>query len=149
MENIKISWFKGVSKFKFVDNLFSKVEDKLQGKELEFYNVDLESINKIQGKNGDDYGFLYSLAGVISNVETDVTSEEFKQMCLCPSLQFSLYVEQLLEHYKNTFLNAKKMIEMSNKSEAFIKKELGKEVNIQELIQKAKEIDAVEAEKVD
>ena len=145
MENIKLSWFKGVSKFKFIDNLLSKVEDKLQGAELEFYNVDLENVNKIQVENEDNYEFLYKLAPVISNVEVDVTLAEFNKMCMYPSVQFSLYIEQLLEHYKNMFLNAKKLIEMSNKSEEFIKKELGKDVNIQDLIQKSKEI--IEAEK--
>ena len=145
---MKLSDLKGISKFKFIDKILSKVEDKCEGKEIEFYNIDLESVNKIKTENdGDD--FLYKLVSVISNVETDVTFEEFNKMVMFPSIPFRQFIEQLLEHYKNMFRNAKELINLGNKSEDFIKNELGKDINMQELIDKAKEIKELEAEEIE
>ena len=140
MGNIKLSYFKGVSRFKFIDGIFSKVQDKLEGADFEFYTVSLEEINQVKTDVGDNQ-FLYSLVGLLSNVEVDITFEQFNKMVMFPSESFADYVRLLLQQYKNLFRTAKKISVLSEDTEAFVKDELGQDVNIQDLLNKAKEVE--------
>ena len=152
MENnneIKLSFFKGVSKFKIVDSVFNKVEDKLQNKELEFYNIDVETINKINVENEGETECLYNLISVISNVETDVTIAEFDKMLMYPTTQLSTFIGLLLEQYKNLFENAKKLVELTNKTEKYVQEQTGTEMKLEEFVKLSKENKKLETDKLE
>lgn len=103
MSNIKLSDLKGISRFIFIDGLFTKVEDKLKDSELVFTNLDNDKIQNIKEATKDDTEFLYKLISQISNVEVDIELKEFKYLVKYPSAQFAQVVQLLLEHYTNMY----------------------------------------------
>lgn len=124
MENrIDIKDFKAVTKFTFLEGMFKKVEKRLEGKELEFYNLDKDNIEKMIKEENidakDNILFLFKLIPVLSNVDMTIEKEEFEKMCKVPSLQFANYVDLLMDHIKTMFTTAKKLISMEDKIKDF------------------------------
>lgn len=111
MERINLSDFKAISKFKFIDGMFNKVEKKLENKELEFFGVSEDTVKSLTEKkiSSDDIEFLYQIIPIISNVNADVNFEEFKKMCKCPSPQFADYIGLLLQHFKELYTTTSKL----------------------------------------
>lgn len=111
MERINLSDFKSISKFKFVNGMFNKVEKKLEDKELEFFGVSEDTVKSLTEKkiSNDDIEFLYQLIPIISNVNLDVEFTEFQKMCKCPSPQFADYIELLLQHFKELYTTTSKL----------------------------------------
>lgn len=122
MENrIDIKLFRTESKFKFIKDIFVKQGDTLEGKELEFYNLDKEGISSLEGKSqGDNTEFLYNIIPVLSNVDITINKDEFIKMCKVPSGAFAEYIDLLLEHITNMFKTAVKLSNVEEKVNNFI-----------------------------
>ncbi|MBZ9616782.1 hypothetical protein [Clostridium estertheticum] len=115
MERLKVSEFKSISKFNFINGMFKKVEKNLEGKELEFYDINEEAIKALTEKkiSNNDIEFLYDLIPVVSNVDTDIDFKEFDGMCKLPSPQFAEYISLLLKHFSNLYKSAGRLKDLS------------------------------------
>lgn len=115
MEKIKLSDFKAVSRYLLIDNLFSKVEEKLKGKELEFYSLNGDILKPLieTKKDKGDLEFLYQIIPVISNVDIDVDFKEFVKMTKFPSLTFTSYYKSLLTEISILFKTASKINDLN------------------------------------
>lgn len=122
MENrINIKLFKAESKFKFIKDIFVKQGDTLEGKELEFYNLDKESINKLgEQSEGNNIEFLFRIIPVLSNIDMTISMDEFEKMCSIPSGAFADYIDLLMEHITNMFKTAVKLNGVEEKVNNFI-----------------------------
>jgi len=142
MERINLSDLKAVSRYIFIDNIFSKVEEKLQGKELEFYSLNGEDMKTLSEgkKDGSDLEFIYKIIPMISNVNVDVDFKDFEKMSKYPSLAFASYYKSLINEVGNLF----KTVNQINELDRDVKntaKDLGlEEVKEIENVEEVKEI---------
>ena len=148
MEKIKLSDFKAVSRYTFLDNIFSKVKEKLQGKELEFYTLNGENMKPLleTKEKGTDLEFLYQIIPVISNVVADVDFAEFEKMTKYPSIAFTSYYKSLLTEIGILFktVNQINQLEKETKDTAI---SLGVELpTLEEAMEAKKVVEIVEVE---
>ncbi len=107
-EKIDIRLFISTVKFNFQDGLLKKVEDNLEGKQLEFYALNIVNVEQLKdvNKNTDEISFLYRIIPAISNIDmTTITVEEFIELCNMPSPRFLSLIDAVLDHIKNLHKN--------------------------------------------
>ena len=151
MEKILLSDLKAVSRYIFLDNIFSKVEEKLQGKELEFYTLNgenMKDIMKIKEEDDSDIAFIYKIIPIISNVVADVDFAEFEKMTKYPSLAFTSYYKSLLAEIGILFKTAKTVNELE-KETADTATSLGIDLSILEEVKEAVEVELTTEERLD
>jgi hypothetical protein len=129
MERINLSDFKAISKYQIIEGIFKKVEKSLDGKELEFFGVNEDTVKALTEKKigNDDISFLFELIPIISNVNIDVDIKEFEKMAKTPSLQFAEYISLLLQHFKELYTTASKLNSLEKDVKTSIK-DLGLEI---------------------
>jgi hypothetical protein len=140
MERINLSDFKAVSKFQIIEGIFKKVERNLEGKELEFFGVNEDTVKALTEKKigNNDIEFLYDLIPIISNVNIDVDIKEFEKMAKVPSLQFAEYINLLLQHFKELYTTASKLNSLEKDVTTSIK-DLGLKMPVELAKEKTKE----------
>ena len=141
MENIKLSELKAISRYTFIDNMFSKVEENLQGRELEFYTLNGEDFKPLLEikPNSTELEFLYQIIPLMSNVDVDVSFKEFEKMAKYPSVTFSSYFKCLVDEIAILFKTANQINELEKETKD-IAIEQGVESPIEEVKEEVKEI---------
>lgn len=134
MENrIDIKNFIAVTIYKFdKDGILKEVDKKLDGKQLEFYSLDVKAIKNLKDiDKEDEISFIYKVIPYISNIEMTIDSNEFRSLCEAPTPQFLSLIDAILEHIKN--LHKTTTVTNSIDSKVQELKELYKINEIQEL----------------
>ncbi|HEY5523810.1 MAG TPA: hypothetical protein VIK26_00575, partial [Clostridium sp.] len=134
MEKINLRDLKAISRYTLIDNMFSKVEENLQGRELEFYTLNGEDMKPLLDTktNGTELEFLYQIIPLMSNVEVDVDFKEFEKMVKYPSVTFSSYFKCLVDEIAILFKTANQIKELDKETKS-IAVEQGIELPIEEV----------------
>ena len=120
MERIDIKDFKGLTRYQFVDNAFRKIEKKLEGLELEFFELTEEIVEKLEAIKSEkmsDEEYLFTIIPIVCNVDMTITSEDFTKMCKYPSVQFIGFIGTVMEFCSNLGEKLKAMNNLNSKVE--------------------------------
>lgn len=121
MEKIDIRDFKGLTRYQFLDKAFKRVEKKLDGIELNFYELDEEVVEKLKAIDSEKMSneeYLYTIIPTVCNVSMTVTLEEFEKMCKYPSIQFVEFISTVMDFCKDLWEKLRAMNNLNNKAEA-------------------------------
>lgn len=125
MDRIDIKDFKSISRFTVIEGIFKKAEKSLEGKELEFYNLDKDTLDKIMQEKdidkGDNIDFLFRVIPIFSNVDMTINRDEFAKMYKIPSLQFANYIDLLMEHIVEMYKTGQALVSLESKVQDFAK----------------------------
>lgn len=115
---IKISMFRPVIKLKFLNGIFNKVSENLEGKEVEFYRIGQETIDKvkeIKAENMTNEEFLYNMIPSISNIEMDIDLEEFSKMVKVPTSEFAQLINNVMDVLVDVLKSGQEIINLEEK----------------------------------
>lgn len=120
MDRIDIEDFKGLTRYQFIDNAFKKIEKKLEGLELEFFELNEEIVEKLEAIKSEtmrDEEYLFTIIPIVCNIDMTVTLEEFIKMCKYPSIQFIGFIDTVMDFCKNLGNKLQAMNNLNSKVE--------------------------------
>lgn len=115
--NMRISTLKSGRICKFIAGVLEKVRDNKINGEFEIYSINKEIVNKVaelREKIKDETELFYNIIPIISNVEMDVSLQEFKDMMDCPSNQFIEFINQIISVVGEMFGTSKTIANLNN-----------------------------------
>lgn len=115
---IKISMFRPVIKLRFLNGIFNKVSENLEGKEVEFYRIGQETVDKvknIKAENMTNEEFLYNMIPIISNIEMDIDIEEFSKMVKIPTSEFAQLINNVMDVLADVLKSGQEIINLEEK----------------------------------
>lgn len=99
-----------------------EVINNLSFGEIEFYELTADKINEIKTgvieKLNDNYDkelFLFDILPFICSVNRDITFEQFKKLVSAPSVQFTYFLESIIDIVNNLFDLAERAGVLNNK----------------------------------
>ncbi|WMJ81250.1 hypothetical protein RBU49_03060 [Clostridium sp. MB40-C1] len=127
MENnkIKISMFRPVLKLRFIDGIFNRISETLEGKEVEFYRIGQDVIDKvknIKAENMSNEEFLYNMIPNISNIEMDIDLKEFSKMVKVPTSEFAQLINNVMDILVDVLRSGQEIINLEQKMKAITEK---------------------------
>lgn len=115
---IKISMFRPVIRLKFLNGIFNKISENLEGKEVEFYRIGQDTIDKvknIKAENMTNEEFLYNMIPSISNIEMDIDLEEFSKMVKIPTSEFAQLINNVVDILADILKTGQEIINLEEK----------------------------------
>ncbi|MEA4826872.1 MAG: hypothetical protein VB130_09595, partial [Clostridium sp.] len=103
---------------KFLNGIFNKVSENLEGKEVEFYRIGQETIDKvkeIKAENMTNEEFLYNMIPSISNIEMDIDLEEFSKMVKVPTSEFAQLINNVMDVLVDVLKSGQEIINLEEK----------------------------------
>lgn len=115
MEMLKISDFLE-DKYVMQDGKMKKLNN-IEGKELTFKAIKKEDITSIEGlDNMQEVEFLYKLIPIMTNIEMDITLEDFIEKCeLAQKVEFLSLVDTVFEKFENLYKSVQTMSKMQER----------------------------------
>lgn len=122
--NIKLSQLKKrtIRKLSFVEGeAVSQGLDTVLNGDLIFYELGKEKVEeitkKLDGKEKSDEDVIFELIPLLSDIEVDVTFDEFKAMLVEPSKEFAMFLSNIISMIKDLFELVEEVAKMQNNSQ--------------------------------
>jgi hypothetical protein len=123
-----LSEFKINNKIKFNNGEVNIEFNNLDGKEVKFKTLNIELLKKMNDEilskiNGADINeTLYLILPYLTDLEIDISLEEFEKMVQLPSKEFVQLCEALIDEISLLIDTSKQIMKLNKKSEDIMKK---------------------------